>query len=42
MFTTKLKKNGLDVEIKPAWSESPREFQGMVLLQDIRIDFLFS
>ncbi|XP_010704882.1 double zinc ribbon and ankyrin repeat-containing protein 1 isoform X3 [Meleagris gallopavo] len=29
MFTTKPKKNGMDVEIKPAWSESPREFQDL-------------
>ncbi|NXF51724.1 DZAN1 protein, partial [Oceanites oceanicus] len=29
MFTTKPKKNGVNVEIKPAWSESPRDFQDL-------------
>ncbi|XP_027668069.1 double zinc ribbon and ankyrin repeat-containing protein 1 [Falco biarmicus] len=27
MFTTKPKKNGVHVEIKPAWSEAPQDFQ---------------
>ncbi|XP_027756580.1 double zinc ribbon and ankyrin repeat-containing protein 1 [Empidonax traillii] len=27
MFTTKPKKNGLNVEIKPAWGEAPQDFQ---------------
>nr|XP_009509283.1 PREDICTED: double zinc ribbon and ankyrin repeat-containing protein 1 [Phalacrocorax carbo] len=29
MFITKPKKNGVNVEIKPAWSEAPQEFQGL-------------
>ncbi|NXH74044.1 DZAN1 protein, partial [Hydrobates tethys] len=29
MFTTKPKKNGLNVEIKPAWSEAPQDFQDL-------------
>ncbi|XP_031453579.1 double zinc ribbon and ankyrin repeat-containing protein 1 [Phasianus colchicus] len=29
MFTTKPKKNGMDVEIKPAWSETPQEFHDL-------------
>ncbi|NXL02268.1 DZAN1 protein, partial [Mesembrinibis cayennensis] len=29
MFTTKPKKNGLNVEIKPAWSEVPQDFQDL-------------
>ncbi|NXK47228.1 DZAN1 protein, partial [Chauna torquata] len=29
MFTTKLKKNGMNVEIKPAWSEAPQDFQDL-------------
>ncbi|NWV78791.1 DZAN1 protein, partial [Dasyornis broadbenti] len=28
MFTTKPKKNRLNVEIKPAWDETPQDFQG--------------
>ncbi|XP_032537441.1 double zinc ribbon and ankyrin repeat-containing protein 1 [Chiroxiphia lanceolata] len=27
MFTTKSRKNGLNVEIKPAWGETPQDFQ---------------
>ncbi|NWX21249.1 DZAN1 protein, partial [Aegotheles bennettii] len=27
MFTTKSKKNGMNIEIKPAWSEAPQDFQ---------------
>lgn len=30
MFTTNPKKNGVNVEIKPAWSEAPQDFQGIV------------
>ncbi|XP_068253333.1 double zinc ribbon and ankyrin repeat-containing protein 1 [Nyctibius grandis] len=29
MFATKPKKNGVNVEIKPAWSEAPQDFQGL-------------
>ncbi|XP_009459831.1 PREDICTED: double zinc ribbon and ankyrin repeat-containing protein 1 [Nipponia nippon] len=29
MFTTKLKKNAVNVEIKPAWSEAPQDFQDL-------------
>ncbi|XP_009893129.1 PREDICTED: double zinc ribbon and ankyrin repeat-containing protein 1 [Charadrius vociferus] len=29
MFTTKPKKNGVNVEIKPAWSEVPQDFQDL-------------
>ncbi|NXW43182.1 DZAN1 protein, partial [Nyctiprogne leucopyga] len=29
MFTTKPKKNGMNVEIKPAWSETPQDFQDL-------------
>ncbi|NXG81421.1 DZAN1 protein, partial [Stercorarius parasiticus] len=29
MFTTKSKKNGVNVEIKPAWSEAPQDFQDL-------------
>lgn len=39
MLTTKPKKNGANVEIKPAWSEAPQNFQGVVLLHKIEIDF---
>lgn len=39
MFTTKPKKNGVNVEIKSAWDEAPQDFQGIVLLQKTEIDF---
>lgn len=42
MFTAKPKKNGVNVEIKPAWSEAPQDFQGMVLLHKTEIDFCLS
>ncbi|GAB0187565.1 double zinc ribbon and ankyrin repeat-containing protein 1 [Grus japonensis] len=29
MFTTKPRKNGVNVEIKPAWSEAPQDFQDL-------------
>ncbi|KAM6128295.1 double zinc ribbon and ankyrin repeat-containing protein 1 [Pterocles gutturalis] len=29
MFTTKPKQNGVNVEIKPAWSEAPQDFQDL-------------
>ncbi|NXE23317.1 DZAN1 protein, partial [Ardeotis kori] len=29
IFTTKPKKNGVNVEIKPAWSEAPQDFQDL-------------
>ncbi|XP_040409529.1 double zinc ribbon and ankyrin repeat-containing protein 1 isoform X1 [Cygnus olor] len=29
LFTTKSKKNGMNVEIKPAWSEAPQDFQDL-------------
>ncbi|XP_074434933.1 double zinc ribbon and ankyrin repeat-containing protein 1 isoform X2 [Larus michahellis] len=29
MFTTKSKKNGVNVETKPAWSEAPQDFQDL-------------
>ncbi|NXD79137.1 DZAN1 protein, partial [Halcyon senegalensis] len=29
MFTIKQKKNGMNVEIKPAWSEAPQDFQDL-------------
>ncbi|XP_075352724.1 double zinc ribbon and ankyrin repeat-containing protein 1 isoform X2 [Mycteria americana] len=29
LFTTKPKKNGVNGEIKPAWSEAPQDFQGL-------------
>ncbi|NWU50229.1 DZAN1 protein, partial [Dromas ardeola] len=29
MFTTKSKKNGVNMEIKPAWSEAPQDFQDL-------------
>ncbi|NXN46162.1 DZAN1 protein, partial [Rhinoptilus africanus] len=29
MFTTKSKKNGVNVDIKPAWSETPQDFQDL-------------
>ncbi|XP_061846030.1 double zinc ribbon and ankyrin repeat-containing protein 1 [Colius striatus] len=28
-FTTKLKKNGVNMAVKPAWSEAPQDFQGL-------------
>lgn len=31
----------MDVEIKPAWSETAQERQGVVLLHEIIIDFFF-
>lgn len=39
MFTTKPKKNGVNVEIKSAWDEAPQDFQGIVLLHKTEIDF---
>uniref|UniRef100_A0A8D0FSH5 Double zinc ribbon and ankyrin repeat domains 1 n=1 Tax=Strix occidentalis caurina TaxID=311401 RepID=A0A8D0FSH5_STROC len=42
MVTTKPKKNGVNVEIKSAWSEAPQDFQGIVLLHKTEIDFCLS
>uniref|UniRef100_A0A8C3JHU9 Uncharacterized protein n=1 Tax=Calidris pygmaea TaxID=425635 RepID=A0A8C3JHU9_9CHAR len=42
MLITKPKKNGVNVEIKPAWSEAPQDFHGMVLLHKTEIDFWLS
>ncbi|NWV59329.1 DZAN1 protein, partial [Malurus elegans] len=36
-FTTKPKKNKLNVEIKPAWDETSQDFQGRVLLDKTEI-----
>ncbi|NWV22176.1 DZAN1 protein, partial [Origma solitaria] len=38
MFTAKPKKNRLNVEIKPAWDETPQDFQGRILLHKTEID----
>lgn len=42
MFTTKPKKNRLNVEIKPAWDQTPQDLQGTVLLHKTEIVFCSS
>ncbi|NWW12627.1 DZAN1 protein, partial [Oreocharis arfaki] len=42
MFTTKPKKNRLNVEVKPAWDQTPQDLQGTVLLHKSDIPSLRS